>query len=150
MKAWDKFKEFWSERKAFIIPIVAGVGGAVGGYLLRNVQIQKHRDEGLKTSEQENITEKYDWGNRMLNTIMDYEDDCEKGKNFWYDAYREKWDKVSALAKEMDDAMLLGDGEFFVIEGTNPDCNEECARYFVHHMVDDMPSYPPEMVHEEG
>lgn len=155
MGVWSRVKEFWNDNKRIIIPVAAGIGGAVGGYFLCNVLRNKSGDvalqveEGMKALESE-TNEEYDCGNRMLNTIMDYEKDCEKGKNFWYDAYRKKWDMVSALAQEMDDALLLGDGEFFVIEGINPDLHEDNLGYYVHHMIDDMPSYPPEMVTEES
>ena len=159
MGAWSKIKEFWNENKQFIIPIGTAVGGVVGGYFLRDALRSKASSAVVVEHEEPKTvepvtTEDYDWGNRMLNTIADYKKDYEEGKNFWYDAYQEKWDKVSALAKEMDDTLMLGDGEFFVIEGINPDLTEDSAGYIVHHMIDDMPSYPPgtvmDMVFEES
>lgn len=148
MGAWSRIKEFWDENKQFIIPIGTAVGGVVGGYFLRDTLRSKTVNETAAQYEEKKTaelatSEDYDWGNRMMNTIADYEKDCVEGKNFWYDAYQEKWDKVSALAKEMDDALMLGDGEFFVIEGINPDITENNVGYYVHHMIDDMPSYPP-------
>ena len=55
---------------------------------------------------------------------------------------KEMMNKVVEFAKELQP----GDGEYYVIEGTNPDCNSDHAEWFVHRWQDEWPAYPTEMV----
>ncbi len=148
MKIWKKTKEFCRKHKTGIIATVSGIGGAIGGILI--FKHMQPKDEPVPEIEEAVVPgeaseeEDWSWADPMMQTIVSYEKKCEEGKNIWKEIpyQRERWNKVVEFAKELQP----GDGEYYVIEGTNPDCNSDHAEWFVHHWQDEWPSYPTEMV----
>lgn len=144
MKVWEKTKEFCRKHKTAIVATISGIGGAVGGILIFK-HVRSNNDpvpeivEATKPIEDE---DDLSWADPMYRTIISYEDKCEEGDNIWFEQWRENWNKVNGLASEIQPFP----GEYYVIEGTNPDCNSEHATWFVHHWEDEHPAYPTEMV----
>lgn len=147
MKIWDKTKAFCRKYKTGIIATASGIGGAIGGILL--YKLMRPKDGPLpeiedvvpvETSEEDD----WSWADPMLQTIISYEKKCEEGKNVWKEVpyQRERWNKVVEFAKELQP----DDGEYYVIEGTNPDCNSDHVEWFVHRWQNELPAYPTEMV----
>ncbi len=148
MKIWDKTKAFCRKHKTGIIAAISGIGGAVGG-----IWIFKHmqpKDEPIPKVEEAVIPvettedDDWSWADPMLQTIISYENKAKQGENFWREGpyQRDRWNKVVEFANELQP----GEGEYYVIEGTNPDYNNEHVLWHVHHWQDEWPSYPPEMV----
>lgn len=149
MKVWEKAKAFYKEHKVAIVAIVTSVGGVVSGALLHKHFAKQQSIEPVKETLELPKSEEDDWSwaDPMLQTIVHYEKEAEKGNNHWYECehQRENWNKLVEFAKDIQP----GDGEYFVIEGTNPDCNKDHVEWFVHHWQYEWPSYPTEMITEE-
>ena len=148
MKIWQKTKDFCRKHKTAIVATLSGIGGTIGG-----IMIFKHIrpvNESIPEIDEvpkavENEEDDLSWADPMYKTIIGYENKCEEGKNIWFEQWRDNWNKVNDLASEIKPFP----GEYYVIEGTNPDCNGEHAEWFVHHWEDDRPGYPIEMVVEQ-
>lgn len=153
MKIWAKTKEFCRKHKTAIISTITGIGGVVGGALLCR-KLSKHNEDGTidweplpdvepiadEVSEEDDLS----WADPMYQTIVGYEKKAEEGDNIWFEKphWRDNWNKVEELASEIKPFP----GEYYVIEGTNPDCNEDHVEWFIHHWDEDHPAYPVELV----
>lgn len=158
MKKWTKTKEFFKKHKTVIISTITCIGGAIGGILLYKkltYHSENNSDEEQPILVNEMTTgtvsedEDLSWADPMYRTIVDYEKKAEEGDNIWLEKphWRDGWNKVEQIANEIKPFP----GEYYVIEGTNPDCNEDFAEWYVHHWVDEHAAYPTELVtvHEE-
>lgn len=147
----SKVKSFYRKHQTGIKMALSAIGGATvtfGGILIytktKAKNAEKEIDEMPIAVPEGSDEDDWSWADRMLQTIVSYEKDAEEGGNHWFECecQRTRWDKVNALASEIQP----GDNEYYVIEGTNPDCNGDYETWFVHHFQDDFPSYPPEVI----
>lgn len=154
MKWWTKTKEFCKRHKTAIVATITGIGGAVGGVWLYRKLSERSEDDAIDWQPlpdvepvAEDVSEEDDdlsWADPMYRTIAGYEKKAEEGENIWFEKphWRDGWNKVEALANEIDPYP----GEYYVIEGANPDCNDDHVTWFIHHWDEDRPAYPTELV----
>ena len=153
MGMWTKTKDFCKKHKTAIVSTMTCVVGVVGGVLLCK-RLSCHSEDNANDDQPtldisaiaDTVSEDEDlsWADPMYQTIIGYEKKAEEGDNVWIEKphWRDGWNKVEEIANEIKPFP----GEYYVIEGTNPDCNEDFARWHVHHWVDEHAAYPTKLV----
>ena len=155
MKLWENTKEFYRKHKTGIKMALIGVGSFAGGYAIHKIlntepvelESEPISKEPIRVLEIDPSMEEFypDLYTPLDAAVDNYEHRLEED-NWWFENRREDFQKVDEVAKKL----TLGDDEYYIIRGENPDWFPEDYRtYFVGHYIGNMPSYPPEIAEKE-